>query len=188
MTPFALHLMRHGAPQSPGLLLGHSDAPSDPAAMQPCIDRARTIDFAQVISSDLVRASAPAAQIAAERQIPHHTDARWRELHFGEWEGADPATLAPLALGRFWDAPDDYPPPGGERWTDLRLRVEKTLASIDQPTLIVSHAGAMRAALTLLCGFTYTQAWAIDLPYAALLSLRVWRGEALSAQITGLAT
>lgn len=188
MTPFALHLMRHGAPQSPGLLLGHSDTPSDSIAMQPCIGRARAIDFAQVISSDLVRASAPATLIAAERQIPHLTDAQWRELHFGEWEGADPATLPPEALGRFWDAPDDHPPPGGERWSDLRLRVETALASIDQPTLVVSHAGAMRAALTLLCGFTYAQAWAIDLPYAALLSLRVWRGETLSAQIIGLAT
>jgi alpha-ribazole phosphatase len=46
----------------------------------------------------------------------------------------------------------------------------------------------MRAALTLLCGFSYGQAWAIDLPYAALLSLRFWPGDRPSAQITGLVT
>jgi alpha-ribazole phosphatase len=39
-----------------------------------------------------------------------------------------------------------------------------------------------------LCGFPLAQLWAIDLPYAALLSLRVWPGARLSAQIVGLAT
>jgi alpha-ribazole phosphatase len=187
VNSFALHLMRHGAPQTPGLLLGHSDTPPDPDAMQPCVERARAIDFAQVLSSDLSRASSPAALIAAERAVPHHADARWRELHFGAWEGADPANFPASDIGRFWDAPDENPPPGGERWSDLRLRVESVLAAIDQPTLILSHAGAMRAALTLLCGFTYRQSWAIDLPYGALLSLRVWP-EMQSAQISGLIT
>jgi len=188
VSSFTLHLMRHGAPKTPGLLLGHIDTPPDSDAMQPCLDRARVIDFTQVLSSDLSRAHSPAALIAAERHVPHHADPQWRELHFGAWEGADPAKLPPSDIGRFWEAPDENPPPGGERWSDLRLRIESAIVNINQPTLVLSHAGAMRAALTLLCGFTYRQSWAIDLPYAALLSLRVWRGETLNAQITGLVT
>jgi alpha-ribazole phosphatase len=31
------------------------------------------------------------------------------------------------------------------------------------------------------------QCWAIDLPHAAVLSLRIWPGELRSAQIVGLA-
>jgi len=188
VSSFGLHLMRHGAPQTPGLLLGHIDAPADPAAMQLCVERARAIDVAQILSSDLSRASSPAAMIAAERSCAHSSDPRWRELHFGEWEGADPAMLPASDTARFWDQPDDNPPPGGERWSDLCRRVESALATIDQPTLVISHAGAMRAALTLLCGLSYGQAWAIDLPYAALLSLRFWPGDRPSAQITGLVT
>jgi len=30
------------------------------------------------------------------------------------------------------------------------------------------------------------QGWAIDLPYGAVLSLRIWPGDAPSGQITGL--
>ena len=188
MSPLALHLMRHGAPQTPGLLLGHMDMPPDPAAMQLCIERSRAVAFDRLTSSDLTRARAPAALIAADRQVPHQTDPRWRELHFGQWEGADPATLSADDTARFWSSPDDNPPPEGERWSALCDRVRLALDEISKPTLILTHAGAIRAALTALCDFTYQQAWTIDLPYAALLTLRLWPGERPSAQITGLVT
>lgn len=188
MNAHMLHLMRHAAPQTTGLLLGQLDMPPDPDAVPLCVERARAIHFTQVISSDLIRAAIPAERIAAAARVPHHADPRWRELHFGAWEGADPSTLPAAETARFWDAPDDNPPPGGERWSDLRRRVQGALVHIDQPTLVLSHAGSMRAALSLLCGFSYRQAWAIDLPYAALLSLRVWPGETPTAQITALTT
>jgi alpha-ribazole phosphatase len=44
----------------------------------------------------------------------------------------------------------------------------------------------MRAALAHLCGFGHREVWAFDLPYAALLSLRVWPGAPRSAQIAAL--
>ena len=188
MSPLTLHLMRHAAPQTPGLLLGHMDMPPDPAAMQLCVERSRALAFDRLISSDLKRARAPAALIATARQVPHDIDARWRELHFGAWEGTDPATLPAEEIGRFWSSPDDHPPPGGESWSGLCLRVKAALGEIDRPSLVLTHAGAIRGALTTLCGFTYQQAWAIDLPYGALLSLRIWPGDNPSAQITGLVT
>ena len=188
MTSFAIHLMRHGAPVEPGRLLGHLDAPPDPAAMALCVERARGVAFASVVTSDLARARIPGANIAAERGVTHRADARWRELHFGTWEGADPATLPADQLGRFWDDPDRFPPPGGERWSDLRARIGAAAGDLSEPVLVVSHAGAMRAVLAAMCGFTCRQAWAFDLPYGALLSLRYWPGETPNAQITGLAT
>ena len=51
---------------------------------------------------------------------------------------------------------------------------------------VVAHGGSMRAALHGLCGFDQRQLWAFELPYAALLSLRVWLGEHPSAQLAGL--
>ena len=55
-----------------------------------------------------------------------------------------------------------------------------------EPTLIVTHGGAMRAALHILCGFDRHRVWAFDLPYAALLSLRVWPGDPPTAQVMAL--
>ncbi|HKY82306.1 MAG TPA: histidine phosphatase family protein [Sphingobium sp.] len=188
MTSFALHLMRHGAPEMAGRLLGHLDAPPLDEGMTLCIDRARGLDFAQVITSDLARARAPGALIAAERDLRHSVDPRWRELNFGAWEGADPAVLPADDLARFWDSPDDCPPPGGERWSELCARVGTALSGLSEPALVLSHAGAMRAALVCLCGFGHRQGWAIDLPYGAVVSLRVRPGDEPLAQITGLAT
>ena len=44
------------------------------------------------------------------------------------------------------------------------------------------------AVLASLFGFGQRQVWAFDLPYAALISLRVWPGTPRSAQIAGLWT
>ncbi|KKW91954.1 histidine phosphatase family protein [Sphingobium chungbukense] len=186
MTPFILHLMRHGAPQLAGRLLGHLDAPPEADGIEACVARSRGLDFARVVTSDLSRAMAPGAIIADERGLSHSVDARWRELYFGRWEGADPAALPGEALARFWDDPEVFPPPGGERWSDLQARVSAALADLTGPALVICHAGAMRAALAVLCGFYLRQGWAIDFPYGALLSLRVWPGKPLSGQITGL--
>jgi len=57
--------------------------------------------------------------------------------------------------------------------------------------IVVSHAGAMRAAVSVLTGLDHRGVWAFNLPYGALLSIRVWRGEGsepASGQIVGLRT
>lgn len=183
-----LHLMRHGAPEWPGRLFGHLDAPPDKSGLGLCRERAKPVSFSHVLSSDLSRACMPAALISADRAVPHHTDARWRELDFGAWDGCDPTALPADDLAAFWDDPDANPPPGGERWTDLRARVGAALDEVNGAALILAHAGAIRAALSILCGLDYRQSWAVDLPYGALVSLRVWPGNPASAQITGLTT
>lgn len=184
MTSLSIHLMRHGVPEMAGRLLGHCDAPPDPDGMALCVDRARSLRFDHVVTSDLSRARIPGETIATERNVALHIDPRWRELDFGQWDGFDPADVAVDALSRFWDDPEASPPPDGERWSALCERVGAALSDISAPTLVLSHAGAMRAALSVLCGMDHRQVWAFDLPYGALLSLRLWPDG--TAQITGL--
>jgi alpha-ribazole phosphatase len=97
-------------------------------------------------------------------------------MDFGAWDGLSPAAVPPASLSAFQTDPDASPTRG--RWSALVARVRAALAEgATGDTLIVTHAGAMRAALTVLCGFSYDQVWAFDLPYASLLSLRVWPGN-----------
>jgi alpha-ribazole phosphatase len=71
----------------------------------------------------------------------------------------------------------------------LQDRVRDAVDAMPPVTsLVVTHGGAIRAALTHLCGFDRRQAWTFDLPYAALVSLRVWPGQVRTVQIVGLAT
>ncbi|HEX7871729.1 MAG TPA: histidine phosphatase family protein [Sphingobium sp.] len=187
MQGYELYLMRHGAPEVMHLMLGRTDAAPTIGGVDACAARARTLAVESIVSSDLLRAAQPARRIANERSLTHSIDARWRELDFGDWDGLAPAAIDTHRLGRFWSDPDANPPPGGERWSALVARVGDAIAALPpRPTLVVTHGGAMRAALAVLCGFGPAQGWALDLPYGALLTLRVWPGEQIAGQIIGL--
>lgn len=186
MTGFVVHLLRHGPPRRAGLLLGHRDEPAaDPVALSRMV-RVDGPEFGAVLSSDLRRAAESARIIAEALRRPLALDRRWRELDFGAWDGLSPDEVPPGELARFWDAPDRHPPPGGECWRDIKQRVEGALRDLAGPALVVTHAGAMRAAISVLTGLDHRGVWALDLPYGALLSLRVWPGDTPSGQIVGL--
>ncbi|MCW1427484.1 histidine phosphatase family protein [Novosphingobium sp. JCM 18896] len=190
---FRLHLLRHGAPEVPGLLLGRSDAAPTPGGIAACVERTRDLAVEAIVSSDLSRAAAAAGAIAESRNLKSTSDPRWRELDFGIWDGRAPHEIDAQALARFWDDPDAYAPPQGERWSDLVARVGTAIGELSpRDTLIVTHGGAMRAALSVLCGFDHRFGWALDLPYAALLTFRVWPGDRPgdrpAGQVVGLRT
>ncbi|QCI92366.1 histidine phosphatase family protein [Novosphingobium sp. EMRT-2] len=187
MTSFVLHLLRHGEPEGAGALIGRTDAASTVAGIAACVTQAQGLKAPVLIASDLSRARLAGEAIGAAAGTALAIDPRWRELDFGTWDGKPPADIDNAALARFWDDPDVHAPPGGECWSALKCRVSAAVGDLaPRATLIVTHAGAMRAALAVLCGFDARQVWAFDLPYAGLLSLRVWPGANPVAQIMGL--
>ncbi|WP_156678204.1 histidine phosphatase family protein [Sphingomonas profundi] len=187
MSAIILHLLRHGEPETPGLLMGRTDGAPTARGIAACVEQTADLAIGAIVASDLARARRAAEAIGEHHRIVPSIDARWRELDFGDWDGSAPATIDPAALSRFWDDPDAHPPPRGERWSGLIARVAAGIAALDGPaTLVVTHGGAMRAALAYLCGFAQPQLWAFDLSYGALLTLKVWPGPRPAAQIVGL--
>jgi len=166
-----VHLLRHGETPLTGRLVGRTDCAVTEAGIAACVDQVDGLGFDAIVSSDLIRARVCAEAIGS----PILIDPRWRELDFGAWDGLATAEIAPAALGAFWNDPDASPPPGGERWSALVARVGAALSDLPAgDVLVVSHGGAMRAALAHLFGFDQRGLWAFDLPCAALLTLRLW--------------
>lgn len=187
MSGFTLHLLRHGAPETPGLLMGRTDGVPTPAGIAACAAQAAGLDLKRIVASDLRRSRAAGEAIGAMLNLPLTVDPRWRELDFGDWDGLASSDIDPDAFARFWEDPDANSPPGGERWSALIARAAAAIADLAPvPTLVVAHGGSIRASMHILCGFEQCQVWAFDLPYAARLSLHVWPGAPSSAQITGL--
>lgn len=186
MSPVTVHLMRHGAPVLAGRLLGRTDCDVTADGLSTCLRAAHGLAVEAVATSDLRRAKACAQAIGAARDVPVHVDPSWRELDFGAWDGLAADAVNAADLARFYDDPDGHPAPQGERWSALATRVCAALATLTAPSLVVTHGGAMRAVLAQACGIGLRGAWAFDLPYAALLSLRLWPGETPTAQIIGL--
>lgn len=186
MSERVVHLLRHGPPLRSGLLLGHTDEPAldpDCPRMRLVVDR---LTVGQVVASDLARASEQAANLARHLTVGFTLDPGWRELAFGAWDGLAPEVLDEDALARFWNDPEGHPPPDGERWSSLCARVGRSLGALKTDTLVITHGGTMRAALSVLTGLDHRGVWALDLPYRALLSLRIWSGEPVSGQVIGL--
>lgn len=187
MSTFALHLLRHGALEQPGLLMGRTDGAPTAEGIVSCVARSGALRVEHLVTSDLQRCRLAADAIGARLGLAPAIDPRWRELDFGDWDGKAASTIDAEALGSFWSDPDACPPPGGERWSSLTARVSAALGELaPRPTLVITHGGAIRAALHRLCGFDLPQLWAFDLPYGALLSLHVRPGERPDARITGL--
>lgn len=167
-------------------MLGHTDEPALDPNCPRMRKQAERSPIARVVASDLIRAAGQAAHLARHLAVPLTLDPGWRELAFGAWDGLAPEALDGDALARFWNDPEAHPPPEGERWSSLCARVGTSLGKLATDTLVVTHAGAMRAALAVLTGLDHRGVWALDLPYRALLSVRIWPGTPASGQVVCL--
>ncbi len=140
--------VRHG-PTHARTMVGWTDLPAD-LGDGSALARLRDIlpREARVLSSDLSRARDTARALGFEPE----EDPALRELHYGAWEGLahdDPA-VDPALARRFWDAPGDVAPPGGESWNALTARLSPLIArqnALGGDVIAVAHMGVILAAL-----------------------------------------
>lgn len=144
-----LLILRHAAPLTGGRLAGRTDVDAD------CGDaaafgwmRARIGRVGHVLSSPARRC----VQTAEALMMPPDAtrEALW-EQDYGAWEGLaydqlpDLGPLPPAELAR-------HRPEGGESFDDMAARILPELRGITRDTLIVGHAGTVRAALSMVVG------------------------------------
>jgi alpha-ribazole phosphatase len=165
--------VRHG-PTHQRALTGWRDVPAD-LSDTGALGRlnAALPGRALLVSSDLLRATATADCLAAGRDRLPPTPAL-REFHFGDWEGLEFAEVAardPDLSRRYWEAPGDVAPPGGESWNDVAARVSAFVAVTNRlhegrDIVAVAHIGVILTQLAAARGVTPSQA--VDQHIAAL--------------------
>jgi probable phosphoglycerate mutase len=108
------------------------------------------------VSSPLGRARSTMELVRGELGVPPHgyeLDDRLREIGYGHWEGS---TLAQMQVSHpelFAEREADkwgVPPPGGESYAMVTLRMREWYDSLLQDTVAVAHGGTMRALLVAL--------------------------------------
>jgi alpha-ribazole phosphatase len=144
-----LSIMRHAPSITGGRLAGRTDVPadcSDTAAFARAAARIGTPG--QIISSAALRCrqTTQALGLAWERLDP----TLW-EQDFGTWEGIRPDQLPDLGPLPTTDLAR-HRPDGGESFDDMTARITPALKSLDRDSLLVAHAGTVRAALSLIVG------------------------------------
>ncbi|MBK7723124.1 MAG: histidine phosphatase family protein [Austwickia sp.] len=142
-----------------------------------------------VISSTLRRAHQSAQFVAGAFGVGVVVDGDWDELHFGDWNGTSMRELwarDAAGLRALLQDPDSRRP-GGESRVDLSVRVARGLEAAvaaghreGAPVVVLTHRGALVAALAALLGIDVRAAGALDTGPASLTSVRRWSdGEVL---------
>lgn len=180
-----LHLLRHGAlpPNPDHRFIGQQDLPlSDEGKRQARFWQREFsgMPLTEVWTSDLARCRETTAIVMAQRVLPLHIDAAFREISLGSWEGLTKTEVekrfpgAVSARGRdFWN----YVPCGGESFSMLSRRVMnallRRLAGLgpEDSALLVAHAGVNRMILMHHLALGMGDFFALPQPYGACTSL-----------------
>lgn len=183
LGPTEVLLLRHPQPEvAAGLCYGQLDVP----ARQPLHPAPAEVLAAlraslggrvpvQVLSSPLQRARALAEPLAQAFGLGLQVDARWQELAFGHWEGRRWADIPRHESDPWADDVHHRAPPGGESRAQLLARVAAALGALsEQPGVhvVVSHAGAIRCALTLALGLPPERVPEVALDFGRITALR----------------
>jgi probable phosphoglycerate mutase len=158
VTGTALLLARHGqtADNASGLILGRRDPPLSQLGERQAAGlavRARAGGVVAIWCSPLLRARQTAAIAGQAIGVSPVVLQDLIESDRGDWEGASQAVLAqraPEVFAAFEAGDPDFVFPGGESICSQVLRTRRALAQVAaglQPSLVVAHAGTIRAAL-----------------------------------------
>lgn len=182
--PLTLLLVRHPetARAFTGYCIGQTDVPLSPDGERDC-GRLVTeiIQFApkQLFASDLQRCRKVAQDAAARLNVKTEISAMWRELNFGKWEEQSWNSIAASDAANYERWSKDFvhlAPPEGESFARLSERVglqlQKMISFQYERVAVVTHAGAMRAAMALCTGLPPEHVFSIHLDYGATAILR----------------
>jgi alpha-ribazole phosphatase len=177
-----LFLLRHGITTGHGRYCGSTDVALTQEGWQQMWAAVEGGHWARIVSSPLRRCREFAAALAERLGLPISTDARLRELHFGEWEDLSVDELMinkPQALRLFWEDPGRHAPPGAEQLDEACTRVlsywhEASAEATGQRVLAVTHGGPMRILRAELTVLSRERLLEIEVPYATLWDTRAF--------------
>lgn len=148
----ALILLRHTTPDvAPGTCYGQTDLDVAASFETEAVSAMAALPaFNQIVSSPLKRCRKLAEYLSEKTGVPVTSDPRLMEMNFGSWEGRLWSEIERSEI-EAW-ASDFYhaQPHGGESVAILHARISAALEDLkdqETSTLIVSHAGVIRAAL-----------------------------------------
>jgi probable phosphoglycerate mutase len=136
--------------------------------------RLTDVPFAAVVSSDLSRCVESAQLVRGQRDLPLVLEPALREISLGAWEGLTPDEVEQRFPGAYAERGRDmahFRPEGGESFADVASRVLPAFGRlaaryVEQPVLVVGHAGSNRVLLAHCLALPLQKLLDIPQPYA----------------------
>ena len=148
----AVLMLRHTQPRvAPGTCYGQTDLDVAESFERDVVAVLETLpEVDAIVSSPLTRCRKLAGKVAAHFACGVRLEHRLMEMNFGRWEGLAWNKVPRSELDAWASDFNHARPHGGESVAELKARVDAALAEIrerETSTLIVTHAGVIRAAL-----------------------------------------
>ena len=167
-----LHLVRHTITAlPPNICYGNTDVPlANADDITAVVNKLSHLESPVVYSSPLTR-----CRLLAE-QLSEHVifDNRLKELNFGVWELQSWNNVRGPEADRWMNNFVHERCPGGESFLELTQRAGSFIESItptEQPIIIVSHAGIIRAVAAMLQHIPFEKCFDIQVGYGDVLSI-----------------
>jgi alpha-ribazole phosphatase len=177
-----IDFIRHGEPVGGGRYRGQSDDPlSERGWKQMWATVGDRAPWRRIVTSPLLRCSAFAYALGERHGLAVTEEPDFKEVGFGVWEGRRPQELEqeePGILTRFYADPVTRRPDGAEPLAAFAGRVIgawQQLVRDGAPgnTLVVAHAGTIRAVLMDILGMPLSHLYRITVPNAGLTRIRI---------------
>ena len=191
MSRLRLFVVRHGetAWSRERRFAGARDVPLAEEGLRQCEAVAAALGgkpVAAVYASPLERARASAEVIAKRHRLEVGIEPDFREMAFGAWEGLtrdEVAARFPEAYERWRTAPHRLVLPGGERLTDVALRVTHAVDELlgrhtGETVVLVSHAIVLRLIVLRALGLGPDRLWTVDASPAGITEIEYEPGWA----------
>jgi len=169
MTTQSITLLRHGQVDGEAALYGHTDVRLSDIGrinLHAALDNIHgKLPIDAIVSSPLVRCAEISSAFADKRAINYRLDARFKEMHFGDWDGVafDKLNHVWHDLEVFFNSPHAVHPPAGETLSQFAQRIisawEHLLENNQHRHLVlVCHGGVIRVIIAHLLSIDWGNA------------------------------
>lgn len=169
--------LRHPTPDvKPGICYGRSDLEIAGIGHQQ-IDSAleQTPKATRIVASPALRCRKLALSLAERDGLEVRFDERLWEMHMGDWEGIAWADIDRTHSEHWLKDPVNRPTPNGESFADLQARVSSAISELvdghAMTTLVVCHAGPIRATQMAWENISFSEAFSQTPPYSEPIRL-----------------
>lgn len=169
--------LRHPKPEvDPGICYGRSDLDIAEIGHEQITNAlASTPAATRIIASPALRCRKLALSLAERDGLTVRFDERLWEMHMGDWEGIAWSQIDRKMSEHWLKDPVNRPTPNGESFADLQSRVSEAINELmdehAMTTLVVCHAGPIRATQMAWQGISFSQAFAETPPYSEPIRL-----------------
>lgn len=177
-----IDLLRHGEVEGGRKYRGQLDDPlSDLGWKQLRTTTNNKQTWQHIVTSPLKRCAEFAEELAQAYTLPLQTEAEFKEVSFGLWEGKTADELLETdadEIKKYWNDPIETTPPQGENLLDFEQRVisgwKNMLTQFEgKHILLISHAGVMRIILCYILGMPLTDLFKLDIGLAKASRIQI---------------